>query len=339
MVNNSEECNTITSADFVTPFKAINIVVLVLELWFLLCMVFYGTKTRRWTQQFRASSLNNGAVYIACTVVIILQLPQMIETLIFLGRERECELHGKINSLANSLSSNSFYVFIWIRQRIIYRHPFVKDRISKSINRISKLFILVLIPKFALYVIVSVLFNQYSNDCSNICFKGLQDTTFSSMLLNILLIVVQVVAQILLMVLSLYPSVYVNFEAPLPLHIASKKKFGHCSCLTSCCAHWYRTLFGDGNSVSPISVSVERAALCSLIVAIIDTTSWVIVTFAVQMLDLVVTIHNIGNMLEVLCMIGTFPFALKIYFFFLPSISLNYHFKASNIQFISKSEN
>ena len=143
----------------------ITILLLILTLWILLSLIFYGNKTKKWSKnQGTTEVLNSGLIYSSVVSCAILCIFRFCVSLAFLNIGYEliqnntssyllCDQVGDATNMAYSLLIGNVIMFLWFRQRAFYANQLLNVNYSKVIKFFSY-FSLVLIFVYGLILIV-----------------------------------------------------------------------------------------------------------------------------------------------------------------------------------------
>lgn len=108
----------------------INITLLGLSSYLVLCVFTYGCKTGSWKNRHAHSpGMNRGGVYTLCFIAVLLDIPRFILTEIVInvnniqGEKYYCEELVDASNIAHYIAAFPKYFFLWFRQHTINSHP------------------------------------------------------------------------------------------------------------------------------------------------------------------------------------------------------------------------
>ena len=120
-------------------FFIITFILLVLNVYLFICVVIYGTKTKKWTTR-----TEGGKIFVACSFTLvfgivnnILQIIHVQAGILLRRKNQSCDTLEDFAVLACSLALYSIYVFLWLRQHLIHSYPVVKSFTPKSLTIFS----------------------------------------------------------------------------------------------------------------------------------------------------------------------------------------------------------
>lgn len=139
--NVSSNDGTDSGVEVLIPIcEAVNIALLCLVSWMLICMLVYGKVTRKWrVPSSERAKLDGGKIYIACIITVAWSIPRLsISQLLFHHRFLPyCEIIMDVGVVAYYIVMWQVYFFLWLRHRAIYAHPTVKNMMGNYANYVS----------------------------------------------------------------------------------------------------------------------------------------------------------------------------------------------------------
>lgn len=307
--------------------KIINVSFLVIVLWILFCMIAYGSKTSRWRKKSASSSLNNGAIYVTCTVAVMLFIIKQCSTILFIYLPKSdfmCELLLDIDTVISAVTASAAYFFLWLRQRLIRKHPCVKRHIPNWLDGLSYLYVILLglftagliclyaIPKSYCYseTVGYCIHNETgkSNFFKNLIF-------IEGYGADILLASTLFLAQLFILVLTIYPAVGVRVETSASMEDMTQEPD----------EEGRRPRRRSTMKISsPIRSTVRRLLFSSVTIVFIGLTVLVIAIVVIPAgapVGLRQTVFELSGFANVFCMLFNFNFADKVIFLFCRMIS------------------
>lgn len=321
-------------------FEIISIGLLVTATWIFISIVVYGTKTKRWTKKPGTSSLNCGLIYSVCTLSVLLTLPRLAitEYLYVLPRLGDkmhlCELMCDVDNLLYSVAMYSTYVFMWLLQRKIYTHPYVKPKIGAVINWVSRVFGIFLALAAIGLTLSYVMFNSYKPDeHGHACVLTLPEngTFIEGLGKNIIVVASLVLSQGIILFLLVYPIVQVKFDlgnaASDSLEDSvftdatepTKKKSPKIRKILNSCFRRRHNMIKN-----PIEITARRAMVSGIIMVSTDVIALTVAFLALPVDAPVVlrqTVYDIANIANVFCVVSSLGLAPKILGLFCPNCS------------------
>lgn len=307
--------------------KIINASFLAIVLWTLFCMIVYGFKTARWRKKSASSSLNNGAIYVTCTVAVILLVIKQCSTLLFIFLPKSdalCELLLDIDTGIGAITASAAYFFLWLRQRLIRKHPCVNRHIPNWLDALSYIYIILLglftVGLICLYVIPkSYCYSETTGYCMH------NDTGKSNFFKNlvflegygadILLASTLFLAQLFILVLTIYPAVGIRVESSSSLEDMTQEPDEEGR------RPRRRSIVKIS---SPIRTTVRRLLFTGVTVVFIGLAVLVVAIVVVPAsapVGLRQTVFEISGFVNVFCMLFNFNFADKVLLLFCRMIS------------------
>lgn len=302
-------------------------------LWIIICMIIYGVKTRRWTSNLGKSSLSSGQVYIVCFLCVLCFVPEILvtEVMFVLPRTRfyshqSCNLIGDITNITHILSVFCVYTYIWLLQRKIYTHPTVEPRIGKIANWFSRSFLLLHTFDVVAFGVVFIIINSFEAFEFG-CIRSRSNLGyFAGPVKNLALGASLVIMEIAFVSLCIYPVVRISFDSKTDDSIdEGATEYGesenvgtedHNKSKASLTSDAVKSVLSrrHGKYTGPIENVVKRTMVSSI--AIVG--SEVIVLIAAMGYSneapyvLRQTIYALGSLINVLCIVFTFPFANRL---------------------------
>lgn len=325
VVNGNSTSDTEWSA-WLIVFQAFTVFYLVIALWVFGCVVIYGFKTRRWYKTPSASSLSNGMIYTTCTFAVFLLFPQLVTTLMlhiirFYPRgNRWCEIVCDVTSITYTVFTYGTYFYLWMRQRLIYVHPYVKPHISGCMQWISKLYIIYITVTSCTIPVLYVYPRSYIGGQDGCYYHVANANGFLQSSGSNILFALVLTSQISLLILSIYPCFRVSFdkirekgnrtemeefntkESPVP------KNETWCRCFQNLMLY----VAGTEGPKSPIQMTVKRTVMSSAVIVITDVFVAIFEDYAIP--DEAPTVigealYDLSSVINVFCILASFGFA------------------------------
>jgi len=159
--------NQFTQLDVILPF-IFNLFAIIFEIWFLISLIHYGIKNRKWKRlQFgNPDILNSGAIYgtvVACGICCIVHsaVAAFYIALGFnLGEDDLCDSLGDGARSTYVLMLLTTYLFLWLRQRAFYMNRMLNVNYSTKVRVFSTVSIVIIF----LSIISVLVLNVYPED-------------------------------------------------------------------------------------------------------------------------------------------------------------------------------
>lgn len=331
----TEMDNTNAWATELTIFEGINIALLVIVTWLLFNLIAYGIKTGRFRKKAQSSSLNSGMIYIACVLAVLCFLFRLIVTVMTHVARRqgktECEIFGDMSTFGYGLSLYAIYMFLWLRQRLIYVHPFVRSKVNVVMNWISRLYVVFLTAVAVALMCVFLIPKTYFQT-QNWCYENRPVET------SYILGGTFFVAQALMLWLCIYPATRgsiqitqedripeptTNGEVPNGNVTQEKQSEDEPTKCCGCCL----SVSSPSVVTSPVEMAIKRTVASSVLVVVTDIIAVVVEAIAFTKYTPAVirqTTVEISTCIDLFWAVGTFGFALKVFTLFCPSCSRRY---------------
>jgi len=171
-------------------------------------LLYYGIQTQRYFRR-SSSDFNGGIVFIFAVLSPLLLAARLLGTIILVtlppyepGHEQVCGIIFDVNIVFYVSALVPVYVLLWLRQRVLYKHPLMKEIYSKPLSTMSWMcLILLIIGAIALIILYSAPDNITSG------YRGCVAKTAggTSVVPNIMTIVVIVSGQSMLLALFVIP--------------------------------------------------------------------------------------------------------------------------------------
>lgn len=308
--------------------EVISISLLVIGSWLLISVIVYGTKTKRWKKKPGASSLNSGAIYTFCTIAILVTVPRLAltEYVYILPRLENgldhCEIICDVDNLLYSVTMYSGYAFVWLFQRKIYTHPYVKPKIGPIINWFSRLFGVLLAFAAIGLTMTYVLLTSYVGR-SQACVLDLSDSAsfLNGIDKNIVVAGSLVVTQGTILFLCIYPVVRVKFDIGNGVNESLEDSVFDDAPDTTIKRDKMRQLikscFRRSKKIakSPIEAAARRVMIGGIIMVLTDVLALTIAFIALPPgvpVALRQTCYDISNVVNLFCVISSLGLAPKI---------------------------
>ncbi|XP_039250223.2 uncharacterized protein LOC120327919 [Styela clava] len=282
---NATSANITNSTEFdftsmLLTSKVVNGLLLFMSIWMLLSMGIYGSRNKKWRKTAGTSSLNSGIIYQACVVSIALLIPRLLlNILIFhlrnIGNAMEwCELITDISVTLRLISRYSIYLFLWLRQRILYQHPSTRQLGGTRVNIVSWASLLGILLTFVglfCYSVAPASYESTRHDCVN------TQQSLPFLVIGYMLGVLLIATQLLLLGLFIYPMVKsrsLRQQSIRQHHLAdgeSNDIMQHPYIgknLNASCFCYGKTRFCKENN--SIAHTVRRSVFCTIIAALSD---------------------------------------------------------------------
>lgn len=312
-------------------FKVLTILYLVIVLWVFGCIVIYGFKTRRWYKTKGTSSLSKGMIYTTCTFAVFLLFPKLISTLMlhiirfYPSGNKWCELICDLSSITYTVFTYGTYFYLWMRQRLIYLHPYVKPHISGCMQWISRLYIVYITITSCTIPVLYVYPQSYVGGQDGCYYHVTNSSGFLQNSGSNILFALVLMSQISLLILIIYPSFRVSFEVigekvnQSEMEGFDSKKdpltkngtTARCRCLQEFLLY----VAGTKGPRSPIQMTVRRTVTSSAIILITDVFVAIFEDFAIP--DEAPTVigealYDLSSVINVFCMLASFGFAGEV---------------------------
>ncbi|XP_077973157.1 uncharacterized protein LOC144428168 [Styela clava] len=321
MTLNSDEINE--SMKILLLFcEAFNGLLILLTIWILISLFVYGRKTGCWTKKSGNSSYNSGIVFDLCFVVGIIVFLRFVYTAVKFQLPRieygleHCELMGKLGSTTYFASMYSIYLFLWLRQRIIFGHPAVRDLMGLCVNALSWItfvgLTLISLGTFCYYVI-STKYRPTALGCTKV--PSLESNVSYATMAVMLLFLVQVLIVSLFTYIMIRTNIAwtkISSETSESTNMASRKNNN----LTSI---WHRMIFGNKNKAletNPVARNIRSSVVSGTIMLITDILATAVVSLIIPptiprtMTD---TLYNTSIFIDLICILITFGNRLGIF--------------------------
>lgn len=312
-----------------------SVTLLVVASWLLISMVVYGTKTKRWKKKPGASSLNSGAIYTFCTIVVLVTVPRLAVTEYIYILPRldnmmgRCELICDVDVMLYSSTMYVAYAFMWLLQRKIYTHPYVKPKIGTAINWFSRLFGVLLACVAIGLTLTYVLHNSYNGEKYGCVLDIPQNQSFMGGLgKNIIVAGSLVVTQGTILILSVYPVMLVKFDFGNGVNDSLEDSVFDEAPDTRIKPDKMRRLikscFRRGKKIakSPIEAAARRAMIGGIIMVLTDVLALTIAFIALPAevpVALRQTCYDIASVVNLLCAVSSLGLASNILMLFCPN--------------------
>lgn len=312
-------------------FEGINIALIVIVSWLLLNLIAYGIKTGRFRKKAQSSSLNSGIIYVACVLTIFCLLPRLIFIAITHVARRQgvfdCETFGDIATSGYGISLYAIYMFLWLRQRVIYVHPFVKEKVSVAMSWFSRIYVVFLTAVTVTLMCVFLIQKSYFIN-HNWCYEDRPAET------SYIIGATFFIAQALMLYLCIYPVTTGSIQKIQEEDISEPRTNGspsngdgpaaeegkneESSKCEGCC------FYLSGVVTSPVEMAIKRTVISSVLVVSTDIIA-IIIEAVVFPKDVPAVIRqttiDISSCIDLFCVVCTFRFALEVFTLFCPSCS------------------
>lgn len=208
---------------------SINIFLLIICFWIALSFLLYGCSYRR-TMREDQHNYSSKKVIAVALITPMFVLPRLACTfsLAFIGYYRSpentilCEVMMDISIVAFGIGTTPTYVFLWLRQRVMYSQPFIKKLYTKRVKFLSWTLLGCMAVALVLSLVLYVAPHTYAGSphgCKNTQ-NGLGNTP------HYLAAAFQIMEQLLLLALYVYPLVVHKRKHEFRLR-GSKRKAGN----------------------------------------------------------------------------------------------------------------
>nr|XP_039251604.1 uncharacterized protein LOC120329057 [Styela clava] len=290
-----------------------NLFLLLTSIWILISLILYGTRNKKWRKKPGTSTLNSGLIYKACVMsvalliprylfnAVIFQLPSMEKGLLY------CERITDISIAVRLISRCAIYVFLWLRQRILYEHPSTRRFAGKYVNFISWTSLLVIISTFGGLFWASIFPSNYEASPYG-CVRNPDSSSNGTA--GYILGTGLILAQLLLLGLFIYPMVRGRVALQNTCKNANGIKQQKHIRNVFCCFQDHETKSSDS-----VVIMIRRSVLCTIIAALSDFGSAVIKVFISSDTvphSIMTTIYSTSTLINIFCAISTFEMYVSI---------------------------
>ncbi|XP_039261315.2 uncharacterized protein LOC120337557 [Styela clava] len=324
MAFNTTENATNSSVEFfistTEPFKIplticeiTNAFLLLSSLLVLLSLIVYGTKTNKWRKTSGTSSLNSGKIYTGCVAVVVItilrlvlnvvafQLPRMDNAL------RWCEVICDIGTGAYFISMYATYLFLWMRQRVIFQHPSLRDLTGKWMNVASWISLISLS-----FVTLAVLYFYIEPNTYSPTPEGcILEKKGNSNKLSYIMMSVLAFSQVLLVSLFIYPML--RSKSVRNLDTKELKSSGSIKKIIKAKRDmkyiFKRLVLGNmfGETI-PVTWTIRRSVVSGMLVAVTDLMATIIASLLIAPTiprTITDTIYSVNLLINVFCIVAT----------------------------------
>lgn len=294
---------------WLTACQIIEGILLIIAIWVLLCMIAYGTKTKKWERKKGAPLLNGRNLYIFCVISIasiivrfswgqvVIQVPRRENSTNTL-----CEVIIDITGISYTMSLGTVYVFLWLRQRSIYTNPKIRKLTGKFANYLSWISMILLCIVATVLTCVITAPQFYKSGPHGCMIKdGVSYEVYYALVSASLFLF-----QFALLGLFIYPiakntsskSDFASKHDTSPGHSAQKSKKLHHFCLL------------NGQKLSKVEQVIRRSVISTCVAVASDVTSMLIVNYVTVPYGLPisvgVTLYDMSILVNIFCMLMTF---------------------------------
>ncbi|XP_077974827.1 uncharacterized protein LOC144430677 [Styela clava] len=304
-------------------FEVISGCILLLSIWILLSLLIYGLKTNSWKSSGK-SSLNSGIIFNACIIVVFAALVRFLYTTLIFQMPRieswlnHCNLVSDVGICTYFASFYAIYLFLFLRQILILRHPAVKDLISKKVEIFSYIaFTIISITIFATFCfyVVSTKYQATPQGCIR----------EASPLTNVYYGTISafIISQILLTYLSGYTMIRTNLswtkntqKKECDIETTSQCPSGTTEATetkkTRLASLMRRMIVGntdDKLEINPVARTIRHSVISCLIIVVTDIIATAIASLAIPTStprSISDTVSNISIFIDIICIVLTF---------------------------------
>jgi len=141
--------NYFEQLDWIFPVVLI-VFTIVVEIWFIISLLHYGIKTKKWKELHRGNSdkLNSGAIYtalVACAVFSFTHFVINLANVIFgfnLGEDELCDSLADASIVTYGLALFAGQMLWWLRQRAFFENRMLNVNYSKQVRFFSAISII-----------------------------------------------------------------------------------------------------------------------------------------------------------------------------------------------------
>nr|XP_039270288.1 uncharacterized protein LOC120344995 [Styela clava] len=302
-----------------TTCQILNAFMLLCSLWLLLSMAVYGTNTKKWKKKTSSSSLNSGIIYTSCVASIILSTTKLIFNSVFLnihlidGAMDWCELVTDISIGTGIICLYAIYLFLWLRQRVIYGHPCVRNLAGKTINVLSWISLFGISLIFTGLLIVSVVPLEYTST-QNACIR--KETELRN-IAYIVLAGVLLLVQGLLLCLFVYPMIRSSsVQGRKQQSVAESNQENYLTrdrkLFSTCRRSKNKSIIRKNRST--VSRMIRRSVICAVITVVTDIASMTFLAQLPSSVSFAITssLYDISIFINICCALATFGKAKRI---------------------------